>query len=186
MPAADLVITGTVLTVDELQPTAAALAVSDGRIIAVGDRSAIDSWIGPNTEVLDTGDGCVMPGFVEAHGHPLMEAIALSDRLVDMRPVTLRDADDVVGAVRREVARRGSDGAYLNGWDPLLHPGLPEPRQAWLDEMAPDGPLVGSLEVGKYADMVVLSADPRTVPPECIADLEVRATFLAGRQVYAS
>jgi predicted amidohydrolase YtcJ len=43
---------------------------------------------------------------------------------------------------------------------------------------------IGSLEVGKYADMVVLSADPRTVPPEDIADLEVRATFLAGRQVY--
>jgi hypothetical protein len=33
--------------------------------------------------------------------------------------------------------------------------------------------------------MVVLSADPRTVPPEEIADLEVRTTFLAGRQVYA-
>jgi len=31
---------------------------------------------------------------------------------------------------------------------------------------------------------VVLSADPRAVPPETIADLEVRATFLAGRQVY--
>jgi hypothetical protein len=45
--------------------------------------------------------------------------------------------------------------------------------------------IVGSLEVGKYADMVVLSADPRTVPPGRIANLEVRATFLAGRQVYA-
>ena len=45
--------------------------------------------------------------------------------------------------------------------------------------------IVGSLEVGKYADMVVLSADPRAVPPEEIADLEVQATFLAGRQVYA-
>jgi predicted amidohydrolase YtcJ len=38
--------------------------------------------------------------------------------------------------------------------------------------------------VGKYAD-VVLSADPRAVPPEQIADLEVRATNLAGRQVYS-
>jgi predicted amidohydrolase YtcJ len=45
--------------------------------------------------------------------------------------------------------------------------------------------VIGSLEVGKYADMVVLSADPRAVPPAEIADLEVRATFLAGRQVYA-
>jgi predicted amidohydrolase YtcJ len=46
--------------------------------------------------------------------------------------------------------------------------------------------VVGSLEVGKYADMVVLSADPRAVPPEQIADLEVRSTFLAGRQVYGA
>jgi predicted amidohydrolase YtcJ len=46
--------------------------------------------------------------------------------------------------------------------------------------------IVGSLEVGKYADMVVLSADPRAVPPEQIADLEVRATFLAGAQVYGT
>jgi predicted amidohydrolase YtcJ len=45
---------------------------------------------------------------------------------------------------------------------------------------------VGSLEVGKYADMVVLSADPRTVAPETIADLEVRATYLAGRRVYVN
>ena len=44
---------------------------------------------------------------------------------------------------------------------------------------------IGSLEVGKYADFVVLSADPRSVPPEQIADLDVRATFLAGRRVYA-
>jgi hypothetical protein len=44
--------------------------------------------------------------------------------------------------------------------------------------------IVGSLEVGKYADLVVLSADPRMVPPEQIADLDVRATYLAGRQVY--
>jgi predicted amidohydrolase YtcJ len=43
---------------------------------------------------------------------------------------------------------------------------------------------IGSLEVGKYADLVVLSADPRSVPPEQVADLDVRATFLAGKRVY--
>ena len=118
MPTADLVITGTVLTVDELRPTAEALAVSDGRIVAVGDRADVETRIGPGTKVLDIGDGCVMPGFVEAHGHPLMEAIVLSDRMVDIRPVTIRDAGDVVDAVRREVANRGPQGAYLNGWDP--------------------------------------------------------------------
>ncbi|WP_396912632.1 amidohydrolase, partial [Mycolicibacterium sp.] len=44
--------------------------------------------------------------------------------------------------------------------------------------------VIGSLEVGKYADLVVVSGDPRQTAPESIADLEVKATFLAGRQVY--
>jgi len=142
MAAADLVVTGTVLTVDDARPTAEALAVTDGRIVAVGDRTDVSGLIGPGTQTIDIGDGCVMPGFVEAHGHPLMEAVALSERIVDIRPVTMRDADDVMAAIRREVARRGAAGAYLNGWDPLLQPGLAEPTLDWLDGTAPDGPLV--------------------------------------------
>ncbi len=142
MADADLVITGSVLTVDDVMPSAEALAVTDGRIVAVGDRADVAGFTGPNTQTIDLGDGCVMPGFIEAHGHPLMEAVALSDRIVDIRPVTVRSADDVVAAVRSEVAGRGTDGAYLNGWDPLLQPGLPEPTLTWLDDMAPGGPLV--------------------------------------------
>jgi predicted amidohydrolase YtcJ len=142
VPNAELVIHGTVLTVDDSQPTAEALAVADGRIAAVGSRADVDPLIGPETQVIDIGDGCVLPGLVEAHGHPLMEAIALSDRLVDIRPVTIPDADGVVAAIRNEVARRGADGAYLNGWDPLLQNGLPEPTLDWLNGIAPDSPLV--------------------------------------------
>jgi len=141
MPA-ELVLSGTVLTVDEARPTAEALAVADGRIVAVGSRADVDVWIGPDTEVVELGDGCVMPGLIEAHGHPLMEAVVLSDRMVDIRPVTVRDPDAVVAAIRAEVAKRGADGAYLNGWDPLLQVGLPEPTLAWLNGIAPDTPLV--------------------------------------------
>src|SRR3984885_13432919 len=142
MADADLVITGTVLTVDDARPTAEALAVADGRIVAVGDRANVEALIGPNTQIVDVGDGCVMPGFIEAHGHPLMEAVALSDRIIDIRPVTIADPDDVVAAIHREVAKRGATGAYLNGWDALLQSGLPDPTLAWLDDIAPDGPLV--------------------------------------------
>ena len=142
MADVDLVITGTVLTVDEARPTAEALAITDGRIVAVGTRSDVAGLIGADTRTVDVGDGCVMPGFVEAHGHPLMEAIALSDRIVDIRPVTMRNPDDVVQAIRREAAARAPAGAYLNGWDALLQPGLPEPTLTWLDDIAPDGPLV--------------------------------------------
>ncbi|WP_181904900.1 hypothetical protein, partial [Mycobacterium tuberculosis] len=41
MADADLVMTGTVLTVDDARPTAEAIAVADGRVIAVGDRSEV-------------------------------------------------------------------------------------------------------------------------------------------------
>src|SRR3954453_17414668 len=141
MPA-ELVFLGTVLTVDEARPTAEALAVADGRIVAVGNRDDVDVWIGPDTEIVELGDGCVMPGLVEAHGHPLMEAIVLADRIVDIRPVTMRGIDEVLAATRDEVAFRGDTGAYLNGWDPLLQVGAPEPSLAWLDAQAPDTPLV--------------------------------------------
>ncbi len=142
MAAADVVVTGAVLTVDDARPNAEALAIADGRIVAVGSRADVAGWVGAETRTIDVGDGCVMPGFVEAHGHPLMEAVALSDRIVDIRPVTMRDADSVLTAIHQEVAKRGPAGAYLNGWDPLLQPGLPQPTAGWLDEVAPDGPLV--------------------------------------------
>ncbi|BBZ26629.1 amidohydrolase [Mycolicibacterium madagascariense] len=140
--AADLAFLGTVLTVDDTRPTAQALAVADGRIVAVGERADVEAMVGPDTEVVELGDGCVMPGLIEAHGHPLMEAIVLADRIVDIRPVTMRDAGDVLAAIRREVADRGESGAYCNGWDPLLQLGLPEPTLAWLDDVAPQTPLV--------------------------------------------
>lgn len=140
--AADLVFYGTVLTVDDANPTAEALAVTDGRIVAVGRRADVEPLVGSDTDVVDLGEGCVMPGFVEAHGHPLMEAMVLADRIVDIRPVTMSTSADVLAAVRSEVRARGADGAYLNGWDPLLQTGLPEPTLAWLDAQAPDTPLV--------------------------------------------
>ena len=140
--ACDLVIYGTVLTVDDDSPTAEALAVTDGRIVAVGSRAQVDEHRGPDTEIVELGDGCVMPGFVEAHGHPLMEAIVLAERIVDIRPVTMPTSAQVLAAVRAEVRERGDAGAYLNGWDPLLQIGLPEPTMAWLDAQAPRTPLV--------------------------------------------
>ena len=133
---------GTVLTVDDAQPTAEALAVTDGRIVAVGSRADVEPHRGPDTDVVELGDGCVMPGFVEAHGHPLMEAIVLAQRIVDIRPVTMRSSGEVLAAIRAEVRNRGAEGAYLNGWDPLLQLGLPEPTLAWLDAQAPKTPLV--------------------------------------------
>ncbi|WP_372442053.1 amidohydrolase family protein [Actinomadura violacea] len=42
----------------------------------------------------------------------------------------------------------------------------------------------GTIEVGKYADLVVLDADPFTVPAERLAEVTVKATFVEGEQVH--
>lgn len=45
---------------------------------------------------------------------------------------------------------------------------------------------IGSLETGKFADMVILEKDPRKVDPDTIKDIKVLETWMGGRQVYAA
>jgi imidazolonepropionase len=51
--------------------TDGAMLIADGRIESVGTRSEIESGIGPDCVVVDAGDRLVMPGFVDAHTHPV-------------------------------------------------------------------------------------------------------------------
>ena len=46
-----------------------ALAVKDGRIVAVGSDEAVDVLIGGETTVVDLGGRSLLPGFVDAHTH---------------------------------------------------------------------------------------------------------------------
>ncbi|MEO6608719.1 MAG: amidohydrolase [Aestuariivirga sp.] len=67
---ADLVILdGSVLTMDDDAPVAEAVAVANGKIVAVGSNAEIDLWRSPSTRVISARGGTVLPGFVEAHMH---------------------------------------------------------------------------------------------------------------------
>ncbi|WP_137726215.1 amidohydrolase [Prescottella subtropica] len=139
---ADLVLFGDILTMNDTVPRATAVAVRDGRIVAVGADADVAPHIGLHTRVHDVGTACVMPGFIEAHGHPLNEAVMLGEPVVDIRPVTIPDAEGVLAAIAQAVAEAGPDGAVLNGWDPLLQKGLDEPDLAWMNAQSPDTPLI--------------------------------------------
>ena len=67
---ADLVLhNGKVVTVDEAVPGGEAVAVRDGKILAVGSDAEIDAFIGSNTEVIDLEGQLAVPGFIDSHVH---------------------------------------------------------------------------------------------------------------------
>lgn len=69
-PVADLVLTnGNVVTVDETNPRAEALAVIGDRIAAVGSADEISAFIGDDTTVIDLAGQTAIPGLIEGHGH---------------------------------------------------------------------------------------------------------------------
>lgn len=71
--SADLVIVGArVLTQDPANPVATAVAVRDGRILAVGDDADVRPYADARTEVVDAAGRVVTPGLTDCHQHPVL------------------------------------------------------------------------------------------------------------------
>ena len=71
MPCADLVFTGgPIFTANTVRSRATAVAVRDGRIVAVGG-DAVHELVGPKTELIDLRGRMLVPGFQDAHVHPV-------------------------------------------------------------------------------------------------------------------
>ena len=71
IPYADLVVTNaTIITVDSLQPYAEALAIKDGRILAIGSAEEVAILTGPQSRQIDAAGKTLIPGFNDAHIHP--------------------------------------------------------------------------------------------------------------------
>jgi predicted amidohydrolase YtcJ len=86
-----------VRTLDPEQPAAAALAIADGEIVAVGSDAEIRE-LGAATETIDLHGAVVVPGLTDSHIHPLQGA--LDTRGADLRE--LSSLDEVRGALAAE------------------------------------------------------------------------------------
>jgi adenine deaminase len=65
-----VLLNGNVVTMDPRQPRARAVAIADGRFLAVGTDDDLRSLVTGRTRVVDLGGGTVVPGFIDAHTHP--------------------------------------------------------------------------------------------------------------------
>jgi predicted amidohydrolase YtcJ len=78
-----------IITMDPGWPTATAVAVRDGRVLSVGSLADLRPWLAGSAHTIDRtfANKVLVPGFVEAHGHPLIGSIALTRPLLSYLPV---------------------------------------------------------------------------------------------------
>ncbi len=144
--AAELVLRGgRIVTLEEAQPEASALAAGGGRILAVGGDDEIEAYVGPGTEVIDLEGRLAIPGFIEGHGH----FMSLGDSRLILDLMSVRSWDEIVGMVA-EVAGTAAPGEWIRGrgwhqekWDEVPEPNVDEvPLHEGLSAVSPDNPVL--------------------------------------------
>ncbi|MFD0375437.1 amidohydrolase family protein, partial [Streptomyces sp. NPDC127112] len=138
MAKADLVFTrGPVFTVDPARTRATSLAVIGDRIAAVG-HDEVRELVGPGTEVVDLTGKLLIPGFQDAHMHPVFAGVELAE--CDLTETVT--VDDYLARIRA-YADAHPDREWITGggWSmESFEGGLPT-RQL-LDAVVPDRPVL--------------------------------------------
>ena len=143
---ADLVLTnGKVVTVDDKQPEARAVAVRAGRIVAVGSEKDIRRFIGPSTQVVDLKGALAIPGIIDSHGH--FTGLGAAKMILDL---TKAQSWGEIVAMVREAARTAKPGQWIQGrgwhqekWDKAPEPNIDGlPYHDALSQAAPANPVL--------------------------------------------
>jgi predicted amidohydrolase YtcJ len=136
-PADLLLRGGAVYTVDAARSWATTVAVRNGLIVYVGSDSLPAELVGPSTEVVDLAGRMVLPGFQDAHVHPVEGGVELGECLL-FDAGTAKAAVDAV----RAYAAAHPDLKWIRGtgWQYPLFPNA-NPSKALLDQAVPDRPV---------------------------------------------
>jgi predicted amidohydrolase YtcJ len=135
---ADLILRGgSVYTADAVGRHADAVAVRNGRILAVGFDGDVGELRGRGTRVVDVRGGLVLPGFQDAHCHPPTGGLSMVQ--ADLHGALT--ADDYVAIIRRW-ADDNPDAAWIvgDGWFMDAFEGGNPPKEL-LDAAVPDRPV---------------------------------------------
>jgi hypothetical protein len=162
-----------VIVLDPVNTTAEAIAIANGRIVAVGRRDDVMQRRGTATKVCDFGAKTIIPGFNDTHAHS--DSLGLKT----LRP-TLQDTRSIADVLKRirELAAQTPAGQWIVTmpigeppfyWDP--EKGLAEgrfPNRHDLDSAAPDHPVCIASPSGYWGE------------PPCTTVLNSRALKLNG------
>lgn len=105
---------GTVHTLDPQHPAGTAVAIAQGRILAVGTDTEIESYVGPNTKLVGIAGKTVVPGLVDAHFH--LFGVGQRGTIVDLSGTrSIKEIREKVQTAAR--ANTGASWVIGRGWD---------------------------------------------------------------------
>jgi predicted amidohydrolase YtcJ len=142
-----VLLNGKILTVDPKFSTAEAVAVRDGRIVAVGTSADVRKMAGRQTRTIDLEGRTVIPGLIDSHMHAIRAALSFSTEVNWIGTQSLAEALDRI----RQAAHSMPPGAWLivaGGWNVQQFRENRRPTQAELVAAAPDNPVYIQLGYG--------------------------------------
>lgn len=107
---------GDIVTVDDTQPSVEAIAVRDGRILAVGSRADVEKTAGESIVLRDLMGGTLLPGLIDAHGHISMTNQLQASANVSSPPVGGAESIEDILALLKAHRLRFPDAPWLTGW----------------------------------------------------------------------
>ena len=167
-PSADLVLlSAKIWTGDPKRPQAEALAVREGRIVAVGSNADVEKWKGAKTVVVDGKGRRVVPGFIDCHTHMSMGGLDLL--ALDLRKT--KDPAEFTSMVAT-YAKKQPPGIWLTdgAWDHEQWTPPTLPTKALLDPATGDHPTClqrqdGHMMVCNSLALKLAGIDRNTVDP---------------------
>ncbi len=134
-----VILNAKITTMDPKHPEAAAIAIYDGKIVAIGGNDELASWKSARTKVIDAKGQRLVPGFIESHAHMLSYGLSL----LNLNLMNIKTKQEVLDKVARE-AKSAPKGAWLKGrgWDQNLWHEHEFPSANDLDKVAPDHAVV--------------------------------------------
>lgn len=136
---------GPIVTVNANNEEVEALAVKDGKIVALGQQAEIKkNWSGSKTKVIDLKGRTLMPGFVEPHVHIVLTSM-VEGLWLDLSNFTLPyDTLDTISTKLRAALKNVPPGGWLAGFgvDPSrTSPFMAELTTEVLDKVSTDIPI---------------------------------------------
>jgi len=123
---------GAIYTLNHRQPKATALVVGDGHIVYVGDDRGAQHYVKTAAHVIRLGGHMMLPGFHDAHAHPMSAGLRLLRCQLDgIKMEAKADA-----AIRNCDRTASEDWLFANGWSAKVSP----PSLAKLDALVSDRP----------------------------------------------